>query len=240
MALNGDIIDSLAEDEVRGYVALDGGTAVRMMERIYEDASFAPVWNALADFVQQPKRHLIFIVGNHDIELHFPGAQERFVNRVAPAGAAERVRFVTASDTYYLPEGIQVRHGHQLEAIHRFDYKNMFVEGRGGKKILNLPWGSLWILEVLNPMKQERHHLDHIVVTPRCCHIVDAHAQRAGAPREAVQRFNDLAARLGLRTRRHGILEIAKSPELATRVALMPVAIAGARPWIVWNPYVSM
>ena len=34
LVLNGDIIDSLAEDEVPGYVALDSGTAQRMMTHI--------------------------------------------------------------------------------------------------------------------------------------------------------------------------------------------------------------
>ncbi len=35
LALNGDIIDSLAEDLLDGYVALDGQTALRIMDRIY-------------------------------------------------------------------------------------------------------------------------------------------------------------------------------------------------------------
>ena len=57
------------------------------------------------------------------------------------------------ADTYYLPEGIQIRHGHQLEHIHRVDYRRMTRKRKDGSEVLDLPWGSLWILEVLNPAK---------------------------------------------------------------------------------------
>ena len=54
LLLNGDIIDSLAEDEVPGYVALDANIALKMMDRISNDPSFQPVWDALAKFVKLP------------------------------------------------------------------------------------------------------------------------------------------------------------------------------------------
>ena len=40
---------------------LDAQTAVRMMERLYDDSSFSPVWEVLADFVTTPRRHLVFV-----------------------------------------------------------------------------------------------------------------------------------------------------------------------------------
>src|SRR5215467_6321369 len=67
LVLNGDIVDSLAEPDITGYVALDGDAAVSMMERIATDPAFAPVWDALAAFVKRDRRHLVLIVGNHDI-----------------------------------------------------------------------------------------------------------------------------------------------------------------------------
>ncbi len=33
---------------------------------------------------------------------------------------------------------------------------------RDGTEVLDLPWGSLWILEVMNPAKAERAHVDRI------------------------------------------------------------------------------
>src|SRR5262249_53567176 len=33
---------------------------------------------------------------------------------------------------------------------------------RDGREVLDLPWGSLWILEVMNPAKERRDHIDRI------------------------------------------------------------------------------
>ncbi|MEC7523131.1 MAG: metallophosphoesterase [Myxococcota bacterium] len=118
--------------------------------------------NGLKRFLSKERRRLVFLPGNHDLDMWFPGPQELFKRYVAPGPAADRVHFVTSSDTYYLPEGIQIRHGHQLERIHRVDYANMTKKRRDGTEILDLPWGSLWILEVMNPAKAMRSYVDRI------------------------------------------------------------------------------
>ena len=64
LVLNGDIVDTLAED-TGGYIAVDN--AVATVERIIRHASFADVWQALAEFVRTPKRTLVLAVGNHDL-----------------------------------------------------------------------------------------------------------------------------------------------------------------------------
>src|SRR4051812_45170619 len=60
LVLNGDIFDSLAEDEISGGIALDAQSALRMMNHLYTDDAFAPVWDALASFILAPRRHLVF------------------------------------------------------------------------------------------------------------------------------------------------------------------------------------
>ncbi len=117
--------------------------------------------HALKVFLAKEHRRIVFLPGNHDLEMWSPGPQELFKRYVAP-DAGERVHFVTSSDTYYLPEGIQIRHGHQLERIHRVDYDRMTRRRRDGSEVLDLPWGSLWILEVMNPAKEERHYVDRV------------------------------------------------------------------------------
>jgi hypothetical protein len=92
----------------------------------------------------------------------FPGPQELFKRYVAPGELERRVRFITSGDTYYLPEGIQIRHGHQLERIHRVDYSRLVRELSDGRRVLDLPYGSRWILEVLNPAKELRNNVDRI------------------------------------------------------------------------------
>jgi UDP-2,3-diacylglucosamine pyrophosphatase LpxH len=117
---------------------------------------------ALRTFLAKPNRRCVFLPGNHDLDMWFPAPQELFKRYVAPSEAAGRVRFITASDTYHLPEGIQIRHGHQLEHIHRVDYRRMTRKRKDGVEVLDLPWGSLWILEVLNPAKLVKQHIDRV------------------------------------------------------------------------------
>src|SRR5580765_2247035 len=51
LVLNGDVIDSLAED-IDGYIAMED--ADQMMARLYRNATFEPVWEGLGAFVRQP------------------------------------------------------------------------------------------------------------------------------------------------------------------------------------------
>jgi UDP-2,3-diacylglucosamine pyrophosphatase LpxH len=118
---------------------------------------------ALRRFVSRPHRRLVYLPGNHDLDMLFVGAQALFCRYVAPGERADRVRFITNTDTYYLPEGIQIRHGHQLERIHRIQYAKPFRKRRDGTLVLDLPYGSLWILEVMNPAKEFRNSVDRIL-----------------------------------------------------------------------------
>jgi UDP-2,3-diacylglucosamine pyrophosphatase LpxH len=118
--------------------------------------------HAVKDFLSHPKNRITYLPGNHDLDMWLPGPQALFRRYVAPGEAASRVQFITHSDTYYLPEGIQVRHGHQFERIHRVNYEAVTYKRRDGKEVLALPWGSLWIMEVLNPLKETHGHIDRV------------------------------------------------------------------------------
>src|SRR5436190_8080333 len=77
-------------------------------------------FRALARFVAAGNE-LVIVVGNHDVEFHFPDVQRRFVERLAglaegpagPAGIGERIRFCPWF--YYEEERIYVEHGHQYD-----------------------------------------------------------------------------------------------------------------------------
>lgn len=161
LILNGDIFDLLK-------VSLGGRWPTEITEEIAVEKlrlclEGHPRWcSAIKELLAAPGRRLTYIPGNHDGEMFFPGAQALFRRYVAPGPLADRVRFITQSDTYYLPEGIQIRHGHQLEAIHRVEYDRLIVPRKDGAPILNLPWGSLFILEILNPAKRDRWHIDRV------------------------------------------------------------------------------
>ena len=161
LILNGDIFD-LLKVKIGGVWPLEITDEIAT-EKLRQCLDGHPRFvNALKKFTSRERRRVVFLPGNHDLDMWFPGPQELFKRYIAPGNAGERVHFVTSSDTYYLPEGIQVRHGHQLERIHRVDYRRMTRKRRDGVEILDLPWGSLWILEVMNPAKADRSYVDRI------------------------------------------------------------------------------
>jgi UDP-2,3-diacylglucosamine pyrophosphatase LpxH len=161
LILNGDIFDLLK-------VQLHGRWPTEITPEIAEQKlrlcldGHPRFVSALRNFLSSPERRLVYLPGNHDLDMWFQAPQELFKRYVAPGEAGERVRFITSSDTYFLPEGIQIRHGHQLERIHRVDYRHMTRKRKDGTEVLDLPWGSLWILEVMNPAKLAKHHIDRV------------------------------------------------------------------------------
>lgn len=161
LILNGDIFDLLK-------VKIDGTWPLEVTphiaaEKLRKCLDGHPRFvRALRDFLAKDRRRLVYLPGNHDLDMWFTAPQELFRRYVAPGDKAMRVRFITDNDTYYLPEGIQIRHGHQLERIHRVDYSHMTRTTKEGLEVLNLPWGSVWILEVMNPAKEQRNHIDRV------------------------------------------------------------------------------
>ena len=87
--------------------------------------------------------------------------QSRHRNVVPGPGAASAPRraggcrldpVLCTTDSYYLPEGIQIRHGHQFEGFIASTRANDTRTTRR-PRVLDLPWGALW-LEVVNPRRR--------------------------------------------------------------------------------------
>lgn len=161
LIFNGDIFDLLK-------IPLDGQFSDQVTEEMSARKLMLvleghPVFcDALVRFLERGNNRLTCLPGNHDIDMLLPQVQEVFLDRCAPGELADKVTFITRSDTYYLPEGIQIRHGHQLETLNRFDYRNILVRRPGKPPVIDFPWGSLFTLKVILPGKAERFHLDHV------------------------------------------------------------------------------
>ena len=172
LVLNGDIIDSLAEDEVAGYVALDSETALRMMQHLYQDSAFQPVWEGLAHLVQQPKRHLVFIVGNHDIELSLPVVEYSIRNHLAPSNesAQARIHFATHGGGFACRVAgarIFCTHGNEKDAWNLVDYDklgqlaNAMNAARTFEKSKWKPnAGTRLVVDVMNSIKRRYPFVD--------------------------------------------------------------------------------
>jgi len=178
LVLNGDIVDSLAEEQfVAGYVALDAVTAVRMMEHIYSDKAFAPVWQAFGRLVRTPRRHLVFVLGNHDIELALPVVEDsirqylsKSENGDANEPARARIHFSTHGGGFACRVGaarVFCTHGNELDDWNLVDYNRLGQLANAinaGRSVPRAEWrpnaGTRLVVDVMNIVKKEHPFVD--------------------------------------------------------------------------------
>ncbi len=172
LVLNGDIIDSLAEDQVPGYVALDHQLALNVLDRIYHDPSFAPVWKALTGFLKKPHRHLVIIVGNHDIELSLPGVEASIRHQLTAgdADAQSRLMFSTHGSGFACDVGgkrVFCTHGNEVDDWNMVNYDLLGQLGNAmnaGRIADADQWkpnpGTRLVVDVMNNFKQRYPFVD--------------------------------------------------------------------------------
>ncbi len=169
LVLNGDVIDSLAED-INGFVAMD--EALQVMERIYGDDSFKPVWDGLAFFLSKPNRHLIIVIGNHDIEMALPNV-ERSIRRRIAGGSHERngrLHFATHGGGFACQVGDArtfCTHGNWVDDWNVVDHNRLAQLGNA-LNACRIPDKSKWepnagtrmVIKVMNPIKRDYPFVD--------------------------------------------------------------------------------
>ena len=172
LVLNGDIIDSLAEDEVPGYIAADSGTALRMMDHLYQDDSFRPVWDSWGHFVRTPRRHLVFVVGNHDIELALPVVENSIREHLAgdDESAQARLHFATHGSGFgchIAGARIFCTHGNELDKWNWVDYSMLGQLANAinaGRTVEMSKWkpnaGTRLVVDVMNAVKRRYPFVD--------------------------------------------------------------------------------
>lgn len=173
LAINGDLIDTLAEDELSGrYVSLDNATSLRIIEHLFTDDSFAPVWEGLSDFVRTGGCHLVIILGNHDLELALSVVQRSIVNRLAgdDNAAAGRIHFETSGAGFSCNVGgarVFCTHGNEVDEWNLVDYTqlgglaNALNSGRAvDKKKWEPNAGTRLVVDVMNKVKREHPFVD--------------------------------------------------------------------------------
>ncbi len=116
--------------------------------------------DALRSFVATPGRQLTYMMGNHDLEIAFPRVQELLRSAVGGPHHRDRLRFVVYEPFYALPGGIRIYHGNQFETLNRVNPRKLFITDGVPAPCLNLPWGSVFLLKVLLPFKEQRPYIN--------------------------------------------------------------------------------
>lgn len=152
LILAGDIFN-LIQIDVDGVFShvVDEDWALAGLEQIIKGHPL--FFRALKSFLSAPQKKITFVIGNHDAAMAFEGLQERMRELVG-----DGLNFCHE----FVENGVHVEHGHRFEVINTVPSHRYFLPGPGGKKILNLPWGSLFCIAVLPRLKKMRPHIDKV------------------------------------------------------------------------------
>ena len=162
LILNGDVLDFLNvpfhgefPEEITESMALE------KLQAIF--AGHPEVTKALQRFIRRKGKRIIYNIGNHDAEFFFSKVRALFCETIAGANPSRDKIWVNADEEFIeYPEGIRIHHGNQFEAVHTLNYKNPFLADIDGGPILALPWGSVYVLKIINRLKWERDYLDKV------------------------------------------------------------------------------
>ncbi len=152
LVLNGDILN-LIQIDVDGIFShlQDEEFCLRALESIIRGHPI--FFESLRKFMATPNKKLTYVIGNHDAGLAFERVSQRLKDEVG--GEINIVHHLEEN-------GLHIEHGHRFEAVNSTPRDKFFVKGPRGREILNLPWGSLFCLNVLPSLKKERPHIDKV------------------------------------------------------------------------------
>lgn len=153
LVLNGDIFDLMKVD-YRGYYSPIITEAISV-EKLQSVLDGHPIFvEALRRFAAAPNHFITYIVGNHDVEMIWGRCQE-LLSRVVGA----EIQFFNFS---YTDDGVHIEHGQQFESTNRINPKQMYITKNLREPIINLPWGSHFVINFVLPIKLERIAVDRV------------------------------------------------------------------------------
>ncbi len=127
-------------------------------------AGHPKVMAAIRNFASLPGKRVTYLIGNHDADLFFKKVRERITREWDPEGKfpSEKVKVYADRDRLTFPGGVEIRHGNQFEAGSVLDFSKPLLTQGLEKSVLNIPWGSFYVLKIINRLKWERETVDKI------------------------------------------------------------------------------
>ncbi|MFY7993593.1 MAG: metallophosphoesterase [Bacteriovoracaceae bacterium] len=160
LVIDGDFLDFLAVPYVEFFDDEFWSEKAAMAKLKMIMAAHKGVLHAMKNFLSQPNKKIVYIIGNHDAEFVFDSLKEEFLNFFG--NYRDRITLSNDIVTYSPAKGISIQHGHQYERAHQFDQINSIVETVNGEKYFVPPWGSYYVTNVINKYKQERSFINEV------------------------------------------------------------------------------
>lgn len=151
VSFNGEFEDAITEE-----------LSVLKLEAII--AGHPKVMAALKRFASRPGKTITYLIGNHDADLFYPKVRERIVQAWDPESKfpSDKVNVIADRDRVRFPGGIEIHHGNQFEAVHVLNFERPVLKSFLDQPVLNLPWGSFYVLKIINRLKAEREFIDKV------------------------------------------------------------------------------
>lgn len=161
LILNGDVFDFLNVPHQGDFPDLiTADLAVERLRAIF--LGHEEVTKALQAFVRKPGKSIVYNVGNHDMDFFFPEVQKEFCRVIGGENCSKEKVWVNAEKEFLEYDGIQIHHGNQFEAVHAANYESPFIKDNLPEPVLYLPWGSVYVIKIINRLKWEVDHIDKV------------------------------------------------------------------------------
>lgn len=162
LIINGDFVDLLAVPFVEffddDFWCEDA--ALAKLEMII--SAHKEIFDAIGEFLEKKNKRVYYILGNHDAEMIFPSLRQR-MKEALPEKVRDLFSITSNESGEFSPvAGIVIKHGHEYEKAHQFRPSKSLLSDENGKKYFLPPWGSYFVIRVLNKYKEIRPHVDAV------------------------------------------------------------------------------
>lgn len=145
LILNGDIMDFMKMPYKNIFTHhITEEISLWKLQRVID--TYPRVFQALRAFLNKPANKIHYNIGNHDLDMIWPGVQEKFRKTLGNPNK------ISIGPTFENKE-IYVEHGDQLDYFYKIDEKKPFLRHKD-KTLLNLPIGNFSIVKYFIELKR--------------------------------------------------------------------------------------
>jgi UDP-2,3-diacylglucosamine pyrophosphatase LpxH len=161
LVIAGDFVDFLTIDPLASWTP-EADVARKKLNDTMNGELFGPVFDALLELVRSGCA-LTILLGNHDLELALPGAQEALWRRLS--ADPHQVLFLVDGRAYRVG-GLLIEHGNRYDGANANDWEYLRLIGSAHSRAESAPvtlrtsFGSRFVIEHINPLKDRYPFLD--------------------------------------------------------------------------------
>ncbi len=153
LIINGDFLNLLQADILKDGVTITEFDCLIMLQRIVK--GHPAFFDSLKRFMYSLNHHMSILVGNHDQGLLWSKVEGLLKNIISP-----RIEIYHRSRSF---GDIYIEHGNNYDILNGFSAMDAIKKSPvNGDTILNIPWGSYFVLTFIYPRKKSTPYLDRI------------------------------------------------------------------------------